>query len=54
MDGEKLHAILEWEVPKKVSELLSFLGSINYFQRLISSHSARATPLIDLLKKKVT
>ena len=51
MDQAKIQAILEWEPPTKVTELRSFLGLVNYFQRFIKSYSAMAALLTDLLKK---
>ncbi|KAL2943047.1 Transposon Tf2-9 polyprotein [Bienertia sinuspersici] len=53
MEHGKVQAIMEWEEPKNVSELRSFLGLANYYRRFIKSYSARAAPLTDLLKKKV-
>ncbi|GAA0147438.1 hypothetical protein LIER_07137 [Lithospermum erythrorhizon] len=52
MDESKIHAIAEWKEPKKVSELRSFLGLVNYYRRFILGYLARATPLTELLKKK--
>jgi len=51
MDQAKIQAIVEWEPPTKVTELRSFLGLVNYFQRFIKSYSAMAALLTDLLKK---
>ncbi|CAM8905253.1 unnamed protein product [Rhodiola kirilowii] len=51
MDKSKVKSIEEWETPKKVTELRSFLGLVNYYQRFIQGYSAKATPLTDLLKK---
>lgn len=53
MEHDKVQAINEWEPPKNVSKLRSFLGLVNYYRRFIKSCSATAAPLIDLLKKKV-
>ncbi|KAK3005308.1 hypothetical protein RJ639_016918 [Escallonia herrerae] len=47
----KVKAIKEWEVPTKVSKLLSFLGLANYYRWFIKGYSAKTTPLTDLLKK---
>ncbi|KAK3028842.1 hypothetical protein RJ639_037686 [Escallonia herrerae] len=52
MDKEKVKAIKEWEAPTKISELRSFLGLANYYQRFIKGYSAKAAPLMDLLKKE--
>ncbi|XP_021725095.1 uncharacterized protein LOC110692405 [Chenopodium quinoa] len=52
MEHDKVQAIREWEEPKNVSELRSFLGLSNYYRRFNMSYSARAAPLNDLLKKK--
>ncbi|GKV33019.1 hypothetical protein SLEP1_g41575 [Rubroshorea leprosula] len=54
MDSAKVHAIQEWEPPSSVPELRSFLGLVNYYRRFIQGYSARAAPLTDLLKKKVS
>ncbi|XP_016165032.1 uncharacterized protein LOC107607616 [Arachis ipaensis] len=51
MDQGKVKAIKEWEPPNKVSELRSFLGLANYYQRFIKGYSTKAAPLTDLLKK---
>ncbi|XP_025685400.1 uncharacterized mitochondrial protein AtMg00860-like [Arachis hypogaea] len=51
MDQGKVKAIKEWESPNKVSELRSFLGLANYYQRFIKGYSTKAAPLTDLLKK---
>ncbi|GKU97925.1 hypothetical protein SLEP1_g10998 [Rubroshorea leprosula] len=53
MASAKVHAIQEWEPPSSVPELRSFLGLINYYRPFIQGYSARATPLTDLLKKKM-
>ncbi|GJZ92011.1 cytochrome P450 78A7-like protein [Tanacetum coccineum] len=51
MDGAKIKAIQDWEPPTKVTELISFLGLVNYYRRFIMGYSAIASPLTDLLKK---
>nr|GEX75652.1 uncharacterized protein [Tanacetum cinerariifolium] len=51
MDGAKIKAIQDWEPPTKVTELRSFIGLVNYFQRFIMGYSAIASSLTDLLKK---
>ncbi|XP_062075961.1 uncharacterized protein LOC133780099 [Humulus lupulus] len=51
MDGAKVVAIQDWEPPKKVPELRSFLGLVNYYRWFIKSYSSRAAKLTDMLKK---
>ncbi|XP_057985426.1 uncharacterized protein LOC110653506 [Hevea brasiliensis] len=51
MDGAKVRAIEEWEPPKRVPELRSFLGLANYYRRFIPGYSHVAAPLTDLLRK---
>lgn len=53
MDEAKVKAIQEWELPTKVTELWSFLDLLNYYRQFIKGYSARAAPLIDLLKKNM-
>jgi len=52
MDPAKIKVILEWEPPIKITELRSFLGSVNYYRRFIKDYSTIAAPLTDLLKKE--
>ena len=51
MDKAKVQAILDWEPPKRVTELRSFLGLVNYYRRFIQGYSSIASPRTDLLKK---
>ncbi|XP_050212403.1 uncharacterized protein LOC126663714, partial [Mercurialis annua] len=51
MDKSKVQAIDEWKPPRKVPELRSFLGLVNYYRKFIKGYSAIASPLTDLLKK---
>ncbi|KAL2923040.1 Transposon Ty3-I Gag-Pol polyprotein [Bienertia sinuspersici] len=41
MEHDKVQAIIEWEEPKNVSELRSFLGLANYYRCFKKSYSAR-------------
>ncbi|KAL2226471.1 UNVERIFIED_CONTAM: Retrovirus-related Pol polyprotein from transposon, partial [Sesamum indicum] len=50
-DPAKVKAILEWEPPKNVSEIRSFLGSAGYYRRFVKDFSIIAKPLTNLLKK---
>ena len=54
MENSKVNVILEWEPLTKVLEFLFFLELVNYYRRFINGYSAKAAPLIDLLKKNRT
>ncbi|KAL0313648.1 UNVERIFIED_CONTAM: Retrovirus-related Pol polyprotein from transposon.6 [Sesamum radiatum] len=50
-DPTKVKAILEWEPPKNVSKVRSFLGLAGYYRRFVKDFSVVAKPLTNLLKK---
>lgn len=50
MDERKVKAIVYWPEPDRVSDLRSFLGLANYYQKFIKNYSKIVAPLIDLLK----
>jgi hypothetical protein len=51
MDDHKVKAIMDWEPPKSVPALRSFLGLASYYRKFIKNFVKIATPLINLLKK---
>ena len=51
MDPIKLAGIQEWPTPTTVTQVRSFLGFGNFYQKFISHYSDLATPLTDLTKK---
>jgi hypothetical protein len=53
MDNHKVKAILDWELPKSVLALKSFLGPASYYRKFIKNFAKIATPLTNLLKKFV-
>ncbi|XP_048228783.1 uncharacterized mitochondrial protein AtMg00860-like [Ricinus communis] len=53
-DPSKVKAIQEWEPPKNILEVRSFLGLAGYYRRFMKSFSILAKPLTNLLKKQVT
>ena len=50
MDPSKLENMSKWPIPTKKQEVQVFLGFANYYRRLIINFSAKAHPLIDLMK----
>jgi hypothetical protein len=52
-DTSKINAIMNMAQPRNVSELRSFLGTVNFFGRFIKSLSIVLSPLYYLLKKGV-
>ena len=53
MDPTKLKAVEQWEPPKLVKAVRSFIGFCNFYRKFIPHFSTIARPLIDLTKKGV-
>ena len=51
VDPAKVEAILNWEQPKTVTEVRSFLGLAGYYRRFVEGFSRIATPLTQLTRK---
>ena len=51
MDPKKVQAIVDWQAPRHVKDLRSFLVLANYYRKFIVCYSKRAAALTDLLKK---
>ena len=45
IDPEKVAAIQEWEAPKNVKDVLSFLRFANFYRRFICNFSSIALPM---------
>ena len=51
MEPEKVKAIIEWEAPRSIRGVRSFVGFANYYRRFIHGFSELVTPLTELTKK---
>jgi len=51
VDPSKVDAVMQWESPKSVFEVRSFLGLVGYYQRFIEGFSKLALPLTELTRK---
>ena len=51
MDPQKVKAIEDWQSPRNVHEVRSFLGLANYYRKFVKGYSTIAKPLTDLTKK---
>ncbi|KAM0975566.1 hypothetical protein ACFX13_018871 [Malus domestica] len=53
VDPSKIEAVLNWERPKNVFEIRSFLGLAGYYRRFVKDFFKIVTPLTSLTKKGV-
>ena len=53
VNPKKVEAIMSWERPKSVFEILSFLGLVGYYRRFIEDFSRLAAPMIKFTRKEV-
>ncbi|XP_022883642.1 uncharacterized protein LOC111400459 [Olea europaea var. sylvestris] len=51
MDSKKVTAIKDWQPPKTVHDVRSFLGLCNYYRRFVKACSEIALPLTELTEK---
>jgi hypothetical protein len=51
VDPSKVRDVLNWEPPKSVHKVHSFLGLASYYRRFILNFSKISKPIIELLKK---
>ena len=53
VDLEKVEVVMNWEMPKSVFEIYSFLGLTGYYMRFIKDFSRLAAPMSRLTRKGV-
>ena len=53
VDPRKIEAIVNWKLPRNVTEVRSFLGLAGYYIRFVKGFSVIASPLTKLLKQGV-
>ena len=49
VDPKKIKVVVEWKPLRKVTEVLSFLGLVDYYRRFIKGFSMTAAPMTRLL-----
>ncbi|XP_024317169.1 uncharacterized protein LOC112271660 [Brachypodium distachyon] len=52
VDPAKVAAVTEWDAPKNVGDVRSFLGLAGYYRRFIEDFSKIAKPMTELLKQE--
>ena len=50
-DPRKIQAIVEWDIPRNIKDVQSFLGFANFYRRFIKEYSKIAEPLTRLTHK---
>jgi hypothetical protein len=51
IDPAKVKAVLDWPIPKIVTEIQKFIGFANFYRRFIKGYSGITTSLTNLIKK---
>ena len=51
MDPEKVKAVIEWEAPRSIKGVQSFIGFANFYRRFIDKFSDIVRPITNLIRK---
>ena len=51
MDPDKIQVIIDWHVPKEVTDVRSFMGIIGYYSKFFEGFSKITNPITSLQKK---
>ena len=51
VDPAKIEAVINWKVPRSVTEVRSFLGLAGYYRRFVEESSKIVAPLTALTRK---
>lgn len=51
VDPDKIKAIVEWPIPKKILEVRSFMGLASYYRRFVEGFSKIENPITSLQRK---
>jgi hypothetical protein len=50
MDPEKVQAVMDWQPPTSVKDILSFVGFVNFYRRFIAGFSSVVKPLLGVVR----
>lgn len=51
MDPGKVKTIVDWEEPRSVKDIQSFLGFANFYRRIVARFSEVVRPLVEIIKR---
>ena len=54
VDPAKIYSIIQWERPKNVTEVRSFLSLAGYYHHFVENFSRIAMPLTKLTRRKLS